>query len=154
MAIATLQYNGGSPVLNLAPEPERSELAAEHWKICEEILDSSGIALKSCVLIALELPKCCKFWNEARVRRFIETFNLGCDGSANRCAFSYEDVRVKHEYRVRSTHDVCDHLSACECIEHASLNQQNVPLMGEYPLKLAEAWFERIHGHMNVSEDP
>ena len=145
--------SGGGTILDFVPEPRRGELVAEHWKIFEEMLDSLGIPLKSCVFIARELPKSCKFWNEARVQRFIEAFNLSCDGSAYRCAFSQEDVKAKHEYRVRSTHEVCDQLSMCECIQHASLNQQNATLVGEYPVRLAETWFKRIHGHMNVPEN-
>ena len=86
-------------------------------------------------------------------RNLFEAFNLSCDGSAYRCAFSQEDVKAKHEYRVRSTHEVCDQLSMCECIQHASLNQQNATFVGEYPVRLAETWFKRIHGHMNVPEN-
>ena len=145
--------SGGVPFWILCLNREEVSLSQKHWKIFEEMLDSLGIPLKSCVFIALELPKSCKFWNEARVQRFIEAFNLSCDGSAYRCAFSQEDVKAKHEYRVRSTHEVCDQLSMCECIQHASLNQQNATLVGEYPVRLAETWFKRIHGHMNVPEN-
>ena len=128
MCWASPPCTGGSPVINLIPEPRRSEIREQRMAEFKSLIESSRDVMLRCHVRCLELARPCMYWKE-------------------RCAYTQsEEARAKHEFRIASKCMLFDP-KRCQCNTHLPLNSQSLRALGVYPLKLVQklaSWFLRL----------
>ena len=143
---------GGSPVLNLTPEPRRTELIEHYQEQMQQILDDCNKLMSLANIRVLEFSKACSFWTLKQVRDFLERFKMNCQVDVARCAFvNGDELRAKHEYRLLGNIEFQqDVIPQCQCERHLSLNHQNLKDLGEYPVKFSIWIAEIMMKHLDV----
>ena len=138
---------GGSPVLNLIPQPRRAELQEGHLKDFEGLLLKSHPIVSVCDLKVLEMSQKCAYWKNESVQAFCRFHGLKFIVDVARCAYvSEQNVSALHRYRFASSHSMFTPKS-CSCESHMSLNSQELSKLGEYPKALAVSivkWFSSL----------
>ena len=128
---------GGSPMLQLCSNGK--SLYERHWSEFVPILHDVESVFREGHVRALELSKSCRYWKEQEIELFVERQGLKHEIVVARCAFSTEEVRAKHEYRIMSSHDELANkkMPVCKCFKHAPLNHQDSKSLGLYPYRFA-----------------
>ena len=129
---------GGSPVLNLIPQPKRSELQKGHLEALERILGECHPILKICDVRVLEMSQRCSYWREELVQSFCRFHGLESILDVARCAYvnDVEKAPALHRYRFACSMPMFQP-KICHCESHMSLNDQHLSKLGEYPKDLA-----------------
>ena len=121
---------GGSPVLNLIPQPRRAELQEGHLKDFEGLLLKSHPIVSVCDLKILEMSQKCSYWRNESVQAFCRFHGLKFIVDVARCAYVGEqNLSALHRYRFVSNQSMF------------------MPKLGEYPKALAVSivkWFSSL----------
>lgn len=130
----------GSKVLNLCPEPRRSELKSEYLEEFQKLVPIGAELLSCCQVRVLEMSTHCTFWNLKQGKDVIESCGLEHQTDVPRCSYDGgpKEVVAQHSYRLRSNEPgMFRLLKKCTCESHIGLNRQSLDLLGEYPFGLA-----------------
>lgn len=131
---------GGSKVLNLCPEPRRSELKNDHLEDFHRLLPLGAEILSCCQVRVIEMSAHCTFWGLQQVKDIIQEQCLDHQYDVPRCMYDGgpKIVVAQHSFRLRTNEpQMFRFLKQCTCENHIGLNRQSLDLLGEYPFGLA-----------------
>ena len=131
---------GGSKVLNLCPEPRRSEIKDDYLEEFLLLLPLGAEVISCCSTRVVEMSSQCTFWNLPQIRSLIQEQNLDHQVDVPRCMYDGgpKTIGAQHLFRlVSSDVEMFKFLKNCTCPSHAGLNRQSLDRLGEYPYGLA-----------------
>ena len=131
MCWASPPCTGGSPVINLIPEPRRAEIREQRVAEFALLIESSRGIMMRCHVRCLELAKPSMYWKDSLVQTYCHEGDLKHVTIIQRCAYiQSEEAQAKHEFKVASNCMLFDPKS-CQCNTH-------LHALGVYPLKLVQ----------------
>ena len=127
---------GGSKVLNLCPEPRRSEIKDDHREKFLILLPFGVEIISRCTVRVVEMSSHCTFWTLQEVKDLIQDQALDHQHDVPRCMYDGGPklAVAQHSFRLRSSDvEMFKFLRNCSCPDQSGLNKQTL----DYPFHLA-----------------
>ena len=97
MCWASPPCTGGSPVINLIPEPRRSEIREQRMAAFVSLIESSRDVMLRCHVRCLELARPRMYWKEPLVQTYCLVGDLKHITIVQRCAYIHSERRGPSE---------------------------------------------------------